>query len=456
MNIDHMSEVQATTVCSFKSTSRQSDNNDMYIFYKQTAVQLFRWSMQLAESTPTVAMFIAAHTLVYVSSIAIITLFINYLHLERDPDPDPRRRDMSFHKRRAAAHAAALPPGVRASPASARLTTSWGLRPVDVALGGGLALGSLTVLTADSPTSYHRALCNYVIAQGLAHDHAVLLASFANSVPPMVAAIPSLAPRPAHPAPAAPRPAAAMSIAWRYANHPASLRPQPSPPSPQPQALHFDLSRPAAIAPSALFTPLQSHAFSASPALLLHAVRTHLQKAAATRHLARVLITDVSPALMQAAHAATNQITLAELLARLRALARLYAAVIVVCCTPDVPSRLQCVAADAWLQLDSFNGRGAHYAGLGSEWLGVIIVKKAFRSGRASPTRGAGDVWVFKRGRRKYTMERATAAPDHERELLNHHSPQLPHDSSPSSPAPAQLCASSLPSAAATHSSLHF
>lgn len=372
---------------------------------------------------------------------------------------------MSFQKRRASARDAAkrasLPRGVRASLNSARLTTSWGLRPIDDALSGGLALASLTVVTADHPTSYHRALCNYVLAQGLLHDHAVFLASFSASVQPMIAALPSVpaAAGPAQPAAAAalPRPPQySMSIAWRYANHPNPSRVSPSSSaSSLSHAANFDLSHPARIAPSALFTSLEPHAFSSSPTLLLHAVRTHLQKAAATRHLARVVITDVSPALLRAAPSVDDEITLPEFLARLRALARLYAAVIVVCCTPDVPPRLQCVAADAWLQLDSFNGKGAQYAGLGSEWLGVMIVKKTYRSGRASPARGAGDVWVFKRGRRKYTMERATAAPDDEHQLLDENPPHVPNDP-PSSRAPGQLCASSLPSPAGTNSSLHF
>lgn len=304
-----------------------------------------------------------------------------------------------------------LPDGVRISPNTGSPVTSWGLRPIDAAIGGGLPLGTLTILIEDHPSSYYRALCSYVIAQGIHSSHAVAIASFDQPsnfyVDNLPARVFSQSPFP--PSGSAPhRSAPHMKIAWRYqknanpSTHITSGQALPS------FAYDFDLSQHASIPSSAAISCLSHDIFSSSLTSLLEKLQMHLQNAASQNRLSRIIIHGLSTAYQTS----KPDIELAEFLCRLRFFARVYGCVIVATCPPDVPYRLLSVTSDALLKIDSFEGRGAGVAGLGKEWLGVLVVKKTFREACAPSIQGKGDVWVFKRGRRKYTMERATTAPD--------------------------------------------
>lgn len=308
-----------------------------------------------------------------------------------------------------------LPHGVVLSAHSGHPVTSSGLRSLDASLSGGLPLSSLTLLAADAPSAYHVAFMNYVAAQGIAHGHALALASFCASSNSILPALPRCTGSSS--SSASTRPPADMKtdmqIAWRYQ---ARLQ----------KVLHgkaaldthytseFDVSTPRGHDdPLPASYPLSEIPVDVSDraclTTLLRDVEAHLTRAAERRLLSRVLVYGLS-----SFHRASDS-DITEFLTRLRSLARVYGCVIVVSYDPAaVPFGAARAAADALLALDSFGGRGAGAAGLGTDWLGVLAVKKAYRLGPAPAhqQRGRGDVWVFKRGRRKYTLERATAAPE--------------------------------------------
>lgn len=325
---------------------------------------------------------------------------------------------MTFKKRIKSASASAstsqprnnLPAGVRISSQNAAPITSFGLAPIDAAIGGGLPLATLTILTEDFPSAYFRAFASYVIAQGLFHKHAVAVASFDTSTRHILQSLPAVRDVPENTNPVHVARAAVhdMKIAWRYqkyadpSTHIASRQSAPS------LALDFDLSTNYSIPSNAPISCLDRDTFSLSLTVLLEQLEMHLSKAAEEKRLARIVVQGLSNAFISHKH----DISINEFLSRLRGLCRVHRCVAVVTCARDVPLRIQAVASDALIQLDSFEGKGAGVAGLGKEWLGVLVIRKTYRQGCGPGVRGKGDVWVFKRGRRKYTMERATAAPD--------------------------------------------
>lgn len=309
-----------------------------------------------------------------------------------------------------------LPPGVVLSPQNAHPITSWGLRPMDVALGGGLPLSSLVVVAEDSPTTYHIPFLSYVTAQGLRHGHAVAVASLCSSADLIVNNLPACVSQdspenPTHTMSSVRVPAAPdMKIAWRYRNSGAT---QPFHTSSKSHlrsfTADFDLSEHDEIPKNAALSSIPVDLNRQPLKTLLTNISQHFQKASQLRLLSRVIIHGLSTALLS--DTPDSDLSLTQFLAQLRALISVYGAVGVVSCAADVPYPIMRTSGDAFVAIDSFSGRGAGVAGLGSEWLGVIIVKKTFRLGCRSLA-GRGDVWVFKRGRRKYTMERATAAPE--------------------------------------------
>jgi len=68
-------------------------------------------------------------------------------------------------------------PGLRASAQSGALVVSSGLAELDEALGGGLALCSLTFLVEDRPTSYFDYIIKYFASQGLVHSQPLVYIS---------------------------------------------------------------------------------------------------------------------------------------------------------------------------------------------------------------------------------------------------------------------------------------
>ena len=54
---------------------------------------------------------------------------------------------------------------------------STGLADFDRLLGGGLPLGTITLLLEDSFTQHHGTLLKYFLAEGAAHNHALLWAA---------------------------------------------------------------------------------------------------------------------------------------------------------------------------------------------------------------------------------------------------------------------------------------
>lgn len=353
-----------------------------------------------------------------------------------------------------------LPPGVILSPHSGHPVTSWGLRQVDIALNGGLPLGSLTMVVEDNPTQYHVPLLSYVTVQGLAHHHAVAIASFDRPLDQIMADLPAIVPSSSTPRPVTrpnvqPQMMMDMKIAWRYQNQNQTHLQQQQQLLQQHQQNHalqsftndFDLSgpcptisekAPVSCIPIDLIPNPNSSSSSSSLHALIADLERHLHNARQRdrRLVSRIVIHSLPIHHHHYQQSSSSSLPLQhiiEFLSSLRTLARVYGAVIVVSCPSPTPAPKSIANAslndnhaaalrtvcDAMLVIDSFDGLGARVAGLGSQWLGVVIVKKTFRFGKGPPFPGRGDVWVFKRGRRKYVFERATCAPDEEVEKVD-------------------------------------
>lgn len=292
--------------------------------------------------------------------------------------------------------------------------TSWGLRGVDAALGGGLALGTVVCVLEDAVSGYHGALARYVVAQGVVHGHAVAICTFDEAglggLPGVVGAGVADGEREDDAGDQG------LSIAWRYRRQvERAVGAANATGSGEVFVSDFDLSTAGAIAPDAPVSKL-GLGVSASLVEVLEQIVAHLAMSKKRALVSRVVVMGLSASLFPAGEfgraGKRERDPVLLFLNRLRAVAREYSAVVVVTCPRDVPLRHLTVAADAVLRLDSFEGRGAGAAGLGREWLGVMVVEKSYRFGVGRVLPGMGDVWVFKRGRRKYVMERATAAPE--------------------------------------------
>lgn len=85
---------------------------------------------------------------------------------------------MSSFRRASSGPAPPVPRGTKPlSSAPSQLLTSWGVHSLDEILGGGLPLGSITLLMEDKVTSYAQVLNKYFIAQGLVAGHDLILVS---------------------------------------------------------------------------------------------------------------------------------------------------------------------------------------------------------------------------------------------------------------------------------------
>ena len=311
-----------------------------------------------------------------------------------------------------------LPEGVKISPNSAQPVTSWGHRSIDSALSGGLPLHTLTIITEDAPSAYYRPITSYVVAQGLENGHTIAIASFDSDPERLLHSIPAAVKKQdtIHGYSAAIREQTEMKIAWRYQNSHRSAS--------SPNVIHghsassytsdFDLSQAPTISSSAPVSLLPTDPAPTDPTpllTLLSNLKLHLQKSTSQSRVSRILITGLSPDNPCSFPSSCSDISLTHFLVHLRSLLLEHCAIAVVTCSRDTPNRIQAVCADIWLELNSFEGHGGGIAGLGSDWLGVMVVRKIYR-GYGRIGKGVGDVWVFKRGRRKYVFERATAAPD--------------------------------------------
>lgn len=173
-------------------------------------------------------------------------------------------------------------------------------------------------------------------------------------------------------------------------------------------AFPFDLSSHMDVPKDAAVSCLGRGVSKDADELLQH-IQAHMGRAARARMASRVILHGICEEVVGGGEAGMERF-----LGRLRGLMRMYGGVGVVGCGREVRERLCLVAGDAVVKVESFEGKGGGEAGLGSEWLGVLIVKKGFGEGRGGG-KGKGDVWVFKRGRRKFVMERATAAPEEDK-----------------------------------------
>jgi hypothetical protein len=306
---------------------------------------------------------------------------------------------------------------VRASSAGVAMTSS-GIAGLDAAAGGGLAVGSLTLLVEDSRTTHYDALARLFLAQGLAHGHAVALAqqhapaskSFATLPSPRGYAPPGGQTRPASGGGGGAGGADGLNIAWRYAQAKASgtVAGTTSIDSTAATYRHaFDLSDTCAPPESA---PVSHLGLGRSDRLsvLLRDVRSHLNSATRRGLLARLAVCGLVPSLWD-----VDTGSLERFLHLLRVQVQRSGAVALVTVPKDALSPQLVRESDLVLRLDTFEGRGAGAAGLGGEWLGTLTVAKRFSPlGSVKAVSRQTDVWVFKRGRRKYAFEPAAAAPE--------------------------------------------
>jgi hypothetical protein len=303
------------------------------------------------------------------------------------------------------------PAGVRTSTSGVAMTSS-GAAGMDAALGGGLPLGSLALLVEDAPTTHHDALARLFLAQGLAHGHAVALAQ--QHVPPAdtLAALPAAGGF-------APVGGAVqrgggggggdgLSIAWRYAQQGKGAAGVASSSSAAAMYRHaFDLSEavsPAADAPVSHLGLGRSSSLS----VLLEDVRAHVRSARKRGLLARVAVCGLCSELWD-----VDTVSLQRFLHLLRVIVQRADAVAVVSVPRYAVYPKLLREADIVMRLDTFEGKGAGEAGLGSEWLGVLRIEKSYVvPGAVIFAQRRVDMWVFKRGRRRYVFEVAAAAPD--------------------------------------------
>lgn len=295
--------------------------------------------------------------------------------------------------------------GVIISPFSGVAVTSWGLRSIDNALSGGIPLSTLTLVSEDKPTSYHVPLTSYVTAQGIQHEHSIVIASFGMQPKQIINKLP---------APVINTSSDDeriggrndMKIAWRYGSSNNGMNNRNNNEKVNTDYISdFDLSKEHAKISSNY--PISSIPTCNTLDDLLNNINKHLIKASKIKLLTRIIIHHLSPST-----SSSNINDIVNFLVRLRSLTRIHDAIAVVSCH-SLPYSVMRTVSDACLVIDSFHGKGAGVAGLGSQWLGVLVVKKIY-SIRGVCLSGRGDVWVFKRGRRKYSLERATAAPDDE------------------------------------------
>jgi elongator complex protein 4 len=119
------------------------------------------------------------------------------------------------------------------------ILTSTGVPSLDEVLGGGLLLGSVSVLEEDYPTGYAKHLLKYWVAEGAAQGHRTLWISAERGVEMLEGlpawkevpneASPTSASSPTGKAPAPPAGPGKMKIAWRYEHLPQLDKSTPSP-----------------------------------------------------------------------------------------------------------------------------------------------------------------------------------------------------------------------------------
>lgn len=295
--------------------------------------------------------------------------------------------------------------------------TSWGISGLDAAAGSGLPLGSLTMLVEDTPTAHHDAFMRLFVAQGLAHGHAVAVARSTAPASDLFAALPAPRTAPGRDSNVAserqrpPGGEESLRIAWRYAKAKSASSAAMSGVSEGAAVFRhtFDLSETCVAAEDA---PVSYLGFGRSDSLreVLSDIQAHVRSAKRKGLFARVAVCCLDPNLWE-----LDIGSLAKFMHLLRVAVERAGAVAVVSVPRTAYSLSLEREADLVLLVDSFNGKGAGVAGLGDEWLGVVSVEKMFRpAGALKCVAGEANIWVFKRGRRKYIFEPAAVAPDAE------------------------------------------
>lgn len=295
--------------------------------------------------------------------------------------------------------------------------TSTGNEGVDAAVGGGLPLGSLTVLVEDFPTAHYDYFVRIFLAQGLAHGHAVALAQLHAPPAGSFAALPK--PRVDNESDVATASddrnieVPDVNIAWRYTQGSAVTAMHNIPSKTVNGGAEdcyrhtFDLSDIFTLDSTA---PISHLGYGSSRCLgdMMRDIAAHIRSSKLRNRLARVAVVGLQSALWE-----ESILSVPAFVHHLKVLAERSQAVLLVTVPGFTASDAIYREADIVLKLDTFGGRGAEVAGLGSDWLGVLSIEKPFRPCGTLKTLDVNCYfWVFKRSRRKYVVEPAAAAPE--------------------------------------------
>lgn len=321
-------------------------------------------------------------------------------------------------------------PGIWTSTAGSSVTSS-GCECFDVALGGGFPVGAVVLLVEDDATNHHDAFTRLFLAQGLAHSHAVALAQQHSLAQDTFACLPSPRIRAANSSLSAPHSEldstrtplqrdgprsestspASIEIAWRYA---ATAEEQKSRYRPKlaktaaDTSIPMDLSTLCAPQPDAAVSFLGLDQDEPDLKAILGDIASHVATAKQRSLFARVAIAGLVPQLWD-----ETNLSICQFVHGMRTIVASANAVALITAPSEASTAAVRRMVDAVLEINTYGGKGAGVVGFGDEWNGTIAVKKSFRPHHCIRAfKPVSDVWVFKRGRRKYAFEQATAAPD--------------------------------------------
>lgn len=300
--------------------------------------------------------------------------------------------DMSF-RRRTVPQRASLPVGVTEAACGARVVSS-GVKGLDALLGGGLALGRLTVIIEDGVTKLHAHVLSSVASTARSHSHALAVALPTSPAKQFIASLDKASPNLGLPEQMNANPQ--LSIAWRYAPVKSTL----------PTASYK--SAPVSGSTSAHLTRVSTLGFpDVSISSLLSAVTAHCERAKTDNVISVVVVASVGMLWNDNG----KLIDFHSVLLKLRELARRIRTSAILLTLPS-----STLAADAALSADTVIQLNA----LPPEERksrapdGVAVLEKAPHIAPGVWLGKRGEVYTYRASRRGIVLEPATVEPEEE------------------------------------------